>query len=163
MRALRQALDSEGWQYLGGSARTRGQWPAEDSVLIWGMDADTARQWGRHWQQNAVLWSDADARPGCCGCADFLIAPCALQQSKTIESYLNSIQGKRLQLSKTKAFGNAFCVMTRWNDQRGSSLAPIRNSSTARAAWRPSRMAHTTSDWPRRMSPAANTLGTLVA
>jgi hypothetical protein len=40
-------------------------------VLIWGMDADTARQWGRHWQQNAVLWSDADARPGFCGCADF--------------------------------------------------------------------------------------------
>jgi hypothetical protein len=32
-------------------------------VLIWGMDADTAMQWGRHWQQNAVLWSDADARP----------------------------------------------------------------------------------------------------
>jgi len=48
-------------------------------------------------------------------------------------------------------------------DQRGSSLAPIRNSSTARAHCRPSRMAQTTSDWPRRMSPAANTFGTLVA
>ena len=47
--------------------------------------------------------------------------------------------------------------------QRGRSLSPIRNSSTARAAWRPSRIAHTTSDWPRRMSPAANTLSTLVA
>ncbi len=43
---------------------------------------------------------------------------------------------------------------------RGSVDDPIRNSSTARAAWRPSRIAHTTSDWPRRMSPAANTLGT---
>ena len=43
--------------------------------------------------------------------------------------------------------------------QRGRSLNPIRNSSTARAACRPSRIAHTTSDWPRRMSPAANTLG----
>jgi hypothetical protein len=84
MRALRQALDSEGWQYLDGFGQDPlGQWPAEDSVLIWGMDADTARQWGRHWQQNAVLWSDADARPGFCGCADFLIAACALQQSKT--------------------------------------------------------------------------------
>ena len=29
--------------------------------------------------------------------------------------------------------------------------------STERAHWRPSRMAQTTSDWPRRMSPAANT------
>ena len=27
------------------------------------------------------------------------------------------------------------------------------------AAWRPSRIAHTTSDCPRRMSPAANTFG----
>ncbi len=47
--------------------------------------------------------------------------------------------------------------------QRGSVLAPMRNSSTARAHWRPSRIAHTTSDWPRRMSPAAKTLATLVA
>ncbi|MBS1216008.1 MAG: hypothetical protein H6R20_982 [Proteobacteria bacterium] len=46
---------------------------------------------------------------------------------------------------------------------RGSSELPIRNSSTARAHWRPSRIAQTTSDWPRRMSPAANTFGALVA
>ena len=44
--------------------------------------------------------------------------------------------------------------------QRGRSECPIRNASTSRAAWRPSRMAHTTSDCPRRMSPAANTFGT---
>lgn len=48
----------------------------------------------------------------------------------------------------------------RRRDQRGSTDEPIRNSSTARAAWRPSRIAHTTSDWPRRMSPAVNTFGT---
>ena len=36
---------------------------------------------------------------------------------------------------------------------------PIRNSSTARAHWRPSRIAQTTSDWPRRMSPAAKSFG----
>ncbi len=46
--------------------------------------------------------------------------------------------------------------------QRGRSLAPIRNSSTARAAWRPSRIAHTTSDCPRRMSPAAKIFSRLV-
>ena len=43
--------------------------------------------------------------------------------------------------------------------QRGSRLDPIRNSSMARAHCRPSRIAHTTSDWPRRMSPAANNFG----
>ena len=45
---------------------------------------------------------------------------------------------------------------------RGSLLEPIRNSSIARAHCRPSRIAQTTSDWPRRMSPAANTFGTEV-
>ena len=45
----------------------------------------------------------------------------------------------------------------------GRALTPIRYSSIARAAPRPSLMAQTTSDWPRRQSPAANTPGTLVA
>src|SRR6185503_18900245 len=45
-------------------------------------------------------------------------------------------------------------------DQRGSSENPIRNSSTERAHCRPSRIAQTTSDCPRRMSPAAKSLGT---
>ena len=40
----------------------------------------------------------------------------------------------------------------------GSVVVPIRNLSTACAAERPSRIAHTTSDWPRRISPAVNTL-----
>ena len=48
-------------------------------------------------------------------------------------------------------------------DQRGSSLEPIRNWSTERAACRPSRIAQTTRLCPRRISPAANTPGTLVA
>src|SRR5262249_11385670 len=46
--------------------------------------------------------------------------------------------------------------------QRGSMVDPIRNLSTACAAWRPSRIAPTTSDWPRRISPAANTFGSEV-
>jgi hypothetical protein len=45
----------------------------------------------------------------------------------------------------------------------GNSEVPMRNSSTALAHWRPSRIAHTTSDWPRRVSPAAKTFGTEVA
>ena len=40
---------------------------------------------------------------------------------------------------------------------RGRSVFPIRKRSIACAQSRPSRIAHTTSDWPRRMSPAENT------
>ncbi len=41
---------------------------------------------------------------------------------------------------------------------RGRTVSPIRASSIAAAHWRPSRIAQTTSDWPRRMSPQAKTL-----
>ena len=58
--------------------------------------------------------------------------------------------------------GDCFASLAMTGRHRGSVLVPIRNSSTARAHWRPSRIAHTTSDWPRRMSPAANTLSTEV-
>jgi hypothetical protein len=44
----------------------------------------------------------------------------------------------------------------------GSVVVPIRYWSIARAHSRPSRIAHTTSDCPRRMSPAENTLGSEV-
>ncbi len=39
----------------------------------------------------------------------------------------------------------------------GNTVEPVKNASTEAAACRPSRMAQTTSDWPRRMSPQANT------
>ena len=45
----------------------------------------------------------------------------------------------------------------------GRNVSPISQASTARAHSRPSQIAHTTSDWPRRVSPAANTPGTLEA
>ncbi len=48
-------------------------------------------------------------------------------------------------------------------DYRGRVVAPISVSSMAAAHWRPSRIAQTTSDWPRRMSPQANTFGSEVA
>ena len=40
----------------------------------------------------------------------------------------------------------------------GRTVEPISASSIAAAHWRPSRIAQTTSDWPRRMSPQAKTL-----
>ena len=50
------------------------------------------------------------------------------------------------------------CALRDWRWDRF-----IRWASTARAASRPSEMAQTTSDWPRRQSPAANTPGSRVA
>jgi hypothetical protein len=44
---------------------------------------------------------------------------------------------------------------------RGRVVAPMRRLSMARAASRPSAIAQTTRDCPRRMSPAAKTPGTL--
>jgi len=44
----------------------------------------------------------------------------------------------------------------------GRNVSPIRYASTPRAASRPSQIAHTTSDCPRRASPHANTPGTVV-
>ena len=54
------------------------------------------------------------------------------------------------------------CAPRRKLCQRGRVVLPIRVSSIERAHWRPSRIAQTTRDWPRRMSPAANSFGTLV-
>jgi hypothetical protein len=45
---------------------------------------------------------------------------------------------------------------------RGKSVAPIKNRSIDWAHNRPSRIAQTTSDWPRRMSPAEKTFGSEV-
>lgn len=69
----------------------------------------------------------------------------------------------RPAIKKTgRPFGRPASIETRSraSAQRGSSECPIKYASTERAHWRPSRIAHTTSDWPRRMSPAANTLST---
>ena len=44
-----------------------------------------------------------------------------------------------------------------------SIVYPINDSSTSLAQSRPSRIAHTTNDWPLCISPAVNTFGTLVA
>ena len=64
MRQLCEALAAEGWVFgTGFGEAPQGLWPGEASVLIWGMDALTARIWGEQWQQNAVLWCSADAVP----------------------------------------------------------------------------------------------------
>jgi len=40
-----------------------GQWPAERSVLALGLDLETSKEIGRHFEQNAIVWSSSDAVP----------------------------------------------------------------------------------------------------
>lgn len=41
----------------------QGDWPGEESVLIFGLDLAGATRLGRRFRQNAVLWSGADGVP----------------------------------------------------------------------------------------------------
>jgi hypothetical protein len=47
----------------GDGADPSGQWPAERSYLAFGIDADAARELGRRFQQDAVVWIGKDAIP----------------------------------------------------------------------------------------------------
>lgn len=40
-----------------------GTWPGERSVLVLGLGRDGAADLGERWGQDAVVWSDEDARP----------------------------------------------------------------------------------------------------
>ena len=64
MQALRHALQAEGWTWAPALGRDPlSQWPGEDSLLVWHMGRAQAGDWGRRWQQNAVLYIDGDATP----------------------------------------------------------------------------------------------------
>lgn len=64
MAQLRQALQRAGWSWLDGQGvDPEGHWPAEDSVLVWGMPEATARAWGQQWSQNAIVHCGADMVP----------------------------------------------------------------------------------------------------
>jgi len=74
------------------------------------------------------------------------------------EKYMNSWANKRKYLAIKAKPGIEKCDKETFAYYRGKSEQPIKNSSTARAHCRPSRIAQTTSDCPRRISPAVNTL-----
>ena len=64
MQRCQQALAQDGWSFIPAFGRDPlGLWPGEDSLLIWHMGRSQAREWGLRWQQNAVLWMDAQATP----------------------------------------------------------------------------------------------------
>lgn len=39
------------------------QWPGEASLLVFGITLKAAKTVGNQWEQNAIIWSGADAKP----------------------------------------------------------------------------------------------------
>jgi hypothetical protein len=62
--ALTAELEECGYATLAGwGADPTGHWPAEPSFLVLGIGLDAARTLGRQFEQNAIVWSAADATP----------------------------------------------------------------------------------------------------
>ena len=62
--ALAQEISRQGRVAIAGMGQhPQGGWPPEPSFLVPGLTRAAARQLGRRFEQNAILWSDADAVP----------------------------------------------------------------------------------------------------
>lgn len=61
---LEQELQQAGWQSIPAVGRhpTNG-WPPEAGCFVEGMSEEAASEWGRIYEQNAVVWCGADAIP----------------------------------------------------------------------------------------------------
>ncbi len=63
-RALRQELQSRQFSCIDGIGQhPANQWPGEESFLVPGLALDAARHLGITLEQNAIVWSSADAVP----------------------------------------------------------------------------------------------------
>lgn len=63
-QALKDELMRRGLTFVEGIGEhpTNG-WPGEPSVLVLGISLASAKQLGARFEQNAIVWSDVDARP----------------------------------------------------------------------------------------------------
>ncbi|MEZ5645021.1 MAG: DUF3293 domain-containing protein [Burkholderiaceae bacterium] len=62
--ALAAQLRARGLDFTPGVGRhPTGNWPGEDSFLIFGLTLEDTRSLGQQLEQNAVLWSGAGATP----------------------------------------------------------------------------------------------------
>ena len=61
---LASMLHDQGLQAVEGSGSEEGtEWPAEKSYFALGLQLDAAKQIGRHFDQDAIVWVGADAVP----------------------------------------------------------------------------------------------------
>jgi hypothetical protein len=62
--ALEQRLRVRGYRLLAGrGVDPAGRWPAEDSVLVLGLERDAAREIARQFGQAGLVWAGDDAVP----------------------------------------------------------------------------------------------------
>jgi hypothetical protein len=62
--ALAHELDEEGYSYLEGIGQhSSNGWIGEKSYLVFGLTLDDAKALGTRLEQNAIVWSGADAIP----------------------------------------------------------------------------------------------------
>ena len=62
--ALARELEHAGLVWLPGEGKhPSGDWPAEPSFLVLGVDLDASKSMGMRLEQNAVIWCGADAIP----------------------------------------------------------------------------------------------------
>jgi hypothetical protein len=62
-RDLCAELQSRGLAFIEGIGEPVGDWKGEPSVLILGISREQASELGRRYEQNAIVWSGADAVP----------------------------------------------------------------------------------------------------
>ncbi len=63
-KRLGAELAAAGYRVVEGAGEApEGRWPAEPSYLVLGMDLEAARELGRRYGQNAIVWAGADAVP----------------------------------------------------------------------------------------------------
>lgn len=62
--SLFRLLDTSGRTVLPGvGIDPAGDWPGEDSFLVPGLELPQAQELGRQFEQNAIVWADADCVP----------------------------------------------------------------------------------------------------
>jgi hypothetical protein len=62
--AMERQLRKSGLACLPGVGQhTANQWPGEASLLVFGIVLEAAKVLGNQWEQNAIIWSGADAMP----------------------------------------------------------------------------------------------------
>lgn len=62
-RLLKESQDKGFIIYLGEGKHPSGEWEGEQSLLLLGISLDEAKAIGEKWEQNAIVWSDADCIP----------------------------------------------------------------------------------------------------
>ncbi len=61
---LRRELERCSLAFVEGTGvHPSNHWPGESSYLVLGIPLEHARELGTQFEQNAIVWSDADARP----------------------------------------------------------------------------------------------------